>query len=217
MAFYISQFEQISGLLYALVVGILFGALYDLFRISRVMLTGKGIGKAKTSFKRIEDIIKGFVPPHSERTLRVLAVLGKIKERTVDVVIFFEDILFFVVASIFFTVFLFYANFGQLRLYIYIGAVSGFFLYYCTVARVSGVISGFAVSLVRLILFFTYYKILKPIFSIIAKAISVPVYECIVRRVIAESDREAAKLLDMSDKGFGLDKLDAVTGKAAVD
>ena len=171
------------------------------------MLTGTGIGAAKTSSQRIEAVIKSLRPPAGERSKRVLAFLHTVKNKTVTVIIFFEDILFFVVSALFFTVFLFQVNFGQLRLYIYLGAAAGFFLYYCTAAKISAALSGLAVSLVRLVLFFTFYKIAKPVFSIIAKAISVPVDAYTVRSVITSNDREAAKLFVMSEKGFGFDKI----------
>lgn len=209
MAFTVSQWEQTVILLYALFVGALIGALYDIFRISRVMLTGVGIGGNKTSSQRLEIVIQSLrssKKANDGRRIKIKRRLKAIKDRVVGVIIFFEDILFFLISSLLLTVFLFQVNFGELRLYIYLGAVAGFLLYYNTVGRISAVLSGTTVSLVRLVLNFIFYKIAKPVFSIIAKAISVPVDAYIVRSVIMSCDREASKLLVMSEKGFGYNK-----------
>lgn len=209
MAFTVSQWEQTVILLYALFVGALIGALYDIFRLSRVMLTGVGIGGNKTSSQRLEAVIQGLRSEKKAdvgRRIKIKRRLKAIKDSAVGVIIFFEDILFFLISSLLLTVFLFQVNFGELRLYIYLGTAAGFLLYYNTVGRISAVFSGVAVSFVRLVLNFTFYKIAKPILSIIAKAISVPVDAYTVRRIITSSDREASKLLVMSEKGFGFNK-----------
>lgn len=202
MAFYVSQSDQLLILMYSLVTGLFFGLFYDIFRISRVMLSGNGIGTAGKSDKRIEGVIRNMLPERSERAKILLSKLGHIREKTVTVLIFFEDILFFVMSSLFFTVFLFQVNFGQLRLYIYLGAATGFLIYYFTVAKISAAISGMAVSLIRLVLYFTYYKIAKPILIIIAKAISVPVDRLTLKRIAYIDKREAKKLLSTAQKGF---------------
>ena len=202
MAFYISQSEQLLILVYSFVIGLFFGVIYDVFRISRVMLTGNGIGKASKSDKRIEGIIKGILPEKSEQTGLWLSKLGRIKDKTVTVLIFIEDILFFIISALFLTVFLFQVNFGQLRLYIYFSAAVGFLVYYFTVAKISAAISGLAVSLIRLALIFSFYKIAKPILILIAKAISVPVNRLMLKYIAYTDKREADRLLSMAQKGF---------------
>ena len=202
MAFYISQSDQLLILAYSLVIGLIFGALYDIFRISRVLFFGNGIGKMSASDKRIEGMIRRIIPERSEHTAILLSKLRHIKEKTVTVLIFFEDILFFIISSLFFTVFLFQVNFGQLRLYIYIGAAAGFTVYYFTVAKLSAAVSGLAVSIIRLALFFTFYKIAKPILIIIAKAISVPVNRLTLKRIRYADKKEAGRLLLSAQRGF---------------
>ncbi|MBO7148691.1 MAG: spore cortex biosynthesis protein YabQ [Clostridia bacterium] len=202
MAFYVSQSDQLMILTYSFIIGLFFGVLYDIFRISRVLVFGNGIGKMNAGDNRIEGIIRGIIPERNEQTKILLSKLGHIKEKTVTVLIFFEDILFFIISSLFFTVFLFQLNFGQLRLYIYLGAAAGFTAYYFTVAKLSAAISGMAVSLIRLALFFTFYKIAKPILIIIAKAISVPVNRLKLKRIRYADKKESERLLLSAQRGF---------------
>lgn len=71
----------------AIAVGAVIGAMYDVFRIIRVVFTG-----------------------------------GRIR-------LFFEDVLFCVMAALVFTVFMFNATMGVVRMFVAVGALFGFFAY----------------------------------------------------------------------------------------
>ncbi len=202
MAFNVSSTQTLVLLLYALLLGALFGVIYDIFRISRVMLTGVGIGKSRTSFEKIDLITKRIRGNSGVKNNTV----RRIKNRMTDVIIFAQDLLFFVICALVFTVFLYQANFGQPRLFIYLGAVAGFILYYNTFGRVSAALSGIAVSCIRLALTFLVYKVAKPQIKAFARAISVPVEAYKLRSIIATGERERARLFMMSETGFGISK-----------
>ncbi len=198
MAFEISGVRPLVLFLYALFMGVLFGMLYDIFRISRVMLTGEGIGSGRAASERIDIITKRI----RSRPAGEFAMAGKIKNRMITAIIFVEDLLFFVICAVFFTIFLYEANFGQPRLYIYLASVAGFMLYYNTVGRLVAAMSGIAVSSIRLFLTFILCKALMPVIRFIARAISVPVYAYMKRSIIATGERETARLFMMSQTGF---------------
>lgn len=209
MAFEISGAQPLVLFLYALFMGVLFGMLYDIFRISRVMLTGVGIGAGRAASERIDLITKRIRShPVGEFTM-----VGKIKNRMITAIIFVEDLLFFVICAILFTIFLYELNFGQPRLYICLATVAGFALYYNTVGRLVAAMSGIAVSLIRLFLTFLIFKALMPVIRFIACAISVPVYAYIKRSIIATGERETARLFMMSQTGFEISRKEVKNSK----
>ena len=200
MAFAVSNREALMLFLYALIMGVSFGVLYDIFRISRVMLTGVGLSGSKESPGRIDMLTKRIRENADVRK----SSAARLKNRLTNVIIFIEDLLFFVILAFVFTIFLYQANFGQPRLYIYIASVAGFVLYYNTIGRIVAAMSRIVVSLIRLIVTYTVYKIIKPAIKAIAGAISVPVEKLKLRSIIATGERETARLFMMSAKGFGM-------------
>ena len=101
----VSMVGQAASLAASLVLGVLFGALYDVIRFTRVLLCVDAR------------------PPHGRRGwLRCFIVaLG--------------DLLFFVLAAVLMCVFFFVTNNGEVRGFALLGAFCGFLVYYNTVGR----------------------------------------------------------------------------------
>lgn len=105
---------QLLTLLYALIVGIALGVLFDLFRISRVFLS----------------------VPTGKRAARMLS------DTVLTAVSFIEDITFFTVSACTLVLFLHSTNQGIGRGYLIFGAAVGFALYLVTVGRLTRLISA---------------------------------------------------------------------------
>lgn len=132
---------QLRILLYALSVGAVLGAVFDILRISRVFLTFP---------------VKG-------RAARFLS------ETVLCTVSFIEDVLYFILCALTVVLFLFKANHGSIRGYLLFGALTGFVLYLITVGRLTRFFSkALSRALWRLIDLLTS-KIIKPILRLILR------------------------------------------------
>lgn len=113
--------EQLLGALYSLAVGAFLALLYDVVRVSRMML-GLRPGAAET--------------PH-----RPLPLVGDVvKDRTrghifAGVCVFVGDILYFMAATAVYVVFVFHAGDGDNRWFFSLGALCGFLAYFFTVGK----------------------------------------------------------------------------------
>ena len=79
--------------------------------------------------------------------------------RAETVIVFFEDILFWLIASVVFIIFIYYANKGHTRLIMIADAALGFLAYYFTLGRLVMLCSGYIIKAVRYFL-----KLLRKIF-----------------------------------------------------
>lgn len=190
MAFDLQKWEMPLAFLYALCIGVLLGLLYEVFRISHIMLTGVGINHSETSFKVIDEICVKIAGNKVQRE----SPARKTKNRMTGIIIFFEDILFFIIASVVFTVFLYQINYGQPRVFLYVGTILGFIIYYNTIGRVFEKLFGVILSLIRLISAFVLYKVVIPVAGSVAKAISVPVNTVRIKNIRRALKREDVKL-----------------------
>ena len=189
MAFDIQKWEMPLAFLYALCIGVVFGLLYEVFRINHIMLTGVGINHKKTSFKSLDEITGRIL----ENRTKKQEFPKTAKNRMTGIIIFFEDILFFLIVAILYTVFLYQTNYGQPRVFLYAGTILGFILYYNTAGRIFEKLFGVILSLIRLIGAFVVYKAVIPVAIMVAKAISVPVNAFRVRSIRRALKREDAK------------------------
>lgn len=122
--------DQLTAFLYAIVVGAALGALYDVFRVGRMVL-GLRPGGAETPHVRLPlvgDVVRD----------------GKHGGFFAAAAVFVGDILFFAIATAVYLVFVFHASSGYNRWFLTVGAIGGFAAYFFTlgklVMRVSGVI-----------------------------------------------------------------------------
>ena len=123
----VSQVLFCKVLLYAAGVGAFLGIVYDIFRIVRIATTPTGEASAKGKMIRVGTWLSDFL-------------------------IFGEDILFSLIASVTVTVFLFNINDGKVRWFALVGAGIGFFLYYFTIGKIVFACAQTILRMIRFIL-----------------------------------------------------------------
>ncbi len=111
--------------LYAFLLGISFGVIYDIFRISRTFLGVSYGGKSAAYLYEKEYPLIGKLEKRQ----------GKFKNGFLLAAVIFGDILFFTVCGLIFAVFIYYTNDGIFRLQALVAVFIGFFAYYMTFGR----------------------------------------------------------------------------------
>lgn len=198
MAFEVPFIEYTMAFLYSVLVGVLYGIIYDFFRITRIIITGRtGHSKLTLFFDKALHRIPNVKTSYKSSPIKSLI------RKFYFVFVFFEDVLFFVISALIMTVFLYQVNYGQLRLYLYAGAVLGFFVYYNTLGRLCTFISGVVVSMVKLICTAFIGYVFLPLLKFTLNTISVPVNKIKYRYVLILNNRKTRKLFAMSEKRFG--------------
>ena len=146
----LSQSALAQLYLYALLLGIFLGAVYDVLRLTRVFL---GVHYSCKAAKRLQAI-----------QLPLLKTKKRRKEsRALGFVIFIEDLLFCIFAGIALVLLFYEANSGKLRFPVLLCAGAGFLLYRGTLGRAvmlfSEVIAFIVETTVRYALFFLVFPI----------------------------------------------------------
>ncbi len=198
MAFDISLYEQAALFVYALIVGVFIGIVYDVFRIVRIALTG-GAG-SKVRFERIETLISSIRGQSAAVHRRGIRKAG---ERLEYAIVFVCDVLFFFVTALVSIIFLYQANYGQPRLYVAVSSIVGFAVYYNTVGRMVAFSAGVVISLFRLISAFLIYRLVAPFIKATYKAISVPFETLEGALISARSALVKDKLTELPENLFG--------------
>ena len=134
-----------KSLLYAFLLGVFFGIVYDFLRLTRVMIGVSYAGDDSRSdfIYKIKFPLIGYYKKNE----------NKIKTALVNTVIFIEDVIYFSFLGISFSVFVFYANEGKIRISLLISALIGFLVYFNTFGR----------------LFVTFFEIIANFFKIFTK------------------------------------------------
>ena len=200
MAFDVSLYEQAALFVYALIVGIFIGVVYDVFRIVRIALTGGRGFNTKVRFERVENLITRVRGQNV--TVKNLGIY-KAGRRLEYAVVFVCDVLFFLVTAVVSVVFLYQANYGQPRLYVVVSAIIGFAIYYNTVGRMVAFSAYAVISLFRLIWTFFVYRLVAPLIKATYKAISVPFETLEWGFILACSASAADKLTALPENMFG--------------
>lgn len=151
--------EQISVIFFALLLGVFLGALYDLFRVTRVFI---GVRYSKTLIK-LWDKKLPLIGVH--RFGRGKNITDKIKGAVISV----EDILFFVLSGCIVSVFIYRYCYGILRWYVFFGAILGFAAYYVTVGRVVLTVAEFIMFLVVTFAKYVFFFTARPIILAFSK------------------------------------------------
>ena len=198
MAFEVSFLEYTKAFFYSVLVGVLFGIIYDFFRITRIIITGR---TGHTKLTLLFD--KALVRIPNVKTSNKNSTIKRLIRKFYFVFVFFEDILFFLITALIMTVFLYQVNYGQLRLYLYAGAVIGFLVYYNTIGRLCTFVSGVALSLIKLMCAAFIGYVFIPLFKFTLNTISVPVSKIKYRYVLMLNTKKTRKLFAMSENRFG--------------
>lgn len=141
----VSQKALAIILLYSGAIGVFLGAVYDFFRIRR---------KAYVLRKKRTD-----------------SNYGKLEY----VRVFLEDILFSLIASLVFVIFIFHMNSGRVRGVAFFGAAIGFFAYRATVGRLVMFLSEAIIRLINRIFGWISRHIVRPLLGVLKKLFISPV------------------------------------------
>ncbi|MBE6718625.1 MAG: hypothetical protein E7574_05170 [Ruminococcaceae bacterium] len=178
---FVQQSRLAEMLLYSLVLGVFLGLVYDVFRIRRLVF---------------------FCDNENEPGKK--AIILKHKNRIESIIIFFEDILFWLVCSVSICIFIYYINSGRFRSISIVGAVAGFLVYYNTVGRLvmmlSDVIIRFLKLLFKTVIKYTVYpvcRVLKYIYHLTLGNLFRYVFNKIQRK----------RFLNSAKKGFGITQI----------
>ena len=135
-------------LIASLIVGLLLGALYDVFRIRRVAFR-------PTEASKISKTMKASGETSDKRRLLSLS--------SDTVLCFFEDIVFFLVSSLTLILVAFCLHYGLPRGYSLAAALGGFFLYRVTIGRLVMASAEAIVKGLRRFFSFLNRRLLRPI------------------------------------------------------
>lgn len=131
MEFYIKK--QLIEVLYSLILGLIFGGLYDIIRIVHI-LCGIASYSGERSFCR-----RGAIP---------------------FTIFFLTDLLFMLTVTAVYSFFIYWQMNGELRLYVFIAVIAGFAVYYNTAGRA---VMFFSEVIVRFLRFIGHYAIVIPV------------------------------------------------------
>ncbi len=152
------------ALLYAFLLGVFFCVAYDLLRLTRVMMGvsyAKDNGRAAFIYK-IKFPLIGYYKKNN----------NKLKTAFVNTVIFIEDLIYFSFLGIAFSVFVFYANEGKIRISLLISAILGFLVYFNTFGRLFvsffEIIANFLKIFIKIFVFSIAFPI-KIVYNIISR------------------------------------------------
>lgn len=112
-------------ILYAFFLGVAFGVLYDVFRISRAFLGVSYGGKSAAYLYEKEYPLIGKLENKQ----------GKLKRGILLTAVIFGDLIYFTICGLIFAIFIYYANDGIFRIGALMAVGGGFFAYYITVGR----------------------------------------------------------------------------------
>ncbi len=146
--------------LYAIAVGIVLGIIYDVFRIQRI------------SMSRDYHFVNIRKRENNSKTLNLLTNF-LLSDTLKSVIIFIEDVAFFVLSAIIVIIFIYQSNSGIIRWFEMSGAVIGFALYYFTVGRLVVSLSEYIIFAVRWVIGTVFKYTLLPIATLIYKLLSI--------------------------------------------
>lgn len=147
--------EHLIVTLYSFVVGIGFGAVYDIIKLSRCLL---GIGNYSFASQIFLKINIPFIKPISH------GYPSKIKGIYSDIIVFIGDIIFSLICAGIYSLFLFHAIRGQVRLYFIVASAVGFFLYYFTFSRFVIVLFESIILFLRSVFYYFFRIAFYPIY-----------------------------------------------------
>ena len=155
----VSMVRQSLILLYSLIIGCGLGMVYDIIRIHRVML---GVEYAHRTVRMLKTIRLPLIDARKRPPSPLRRKIRAGMRLCSDVIIFLQYIMFFVFAGVVVTVFIYHANYGQIRWFALFGLMVGFFVYYNTLGRIVMLCSEFIAFFIRAMLSYVWYFIYVP-------------------------------------------------------
>ena len=135
-------------------LGVIVGLFYDTLRIVRIARTPHI--KTPRHFERICN-----AAPFSYKKIFESSSSSK----TITILTFIEDILFFTVATVSLILFFLSENDGEIRLYCLLFFIFGFIVYICSIGKITLSFSTTIIFLLRWLLYWIVYIIMLPIRS----------------------------------------------------
>lgn len=188
----------------AILLGVILGAIYDIFKMIRIAKKSDNI-PCGAFFKKIypKKTIFGS-DKHSEKEA----------DKTADTIFtVFEDILYFIISALFEILFFLGENDGEIRIYCIVFIVIGFLVYEKTIGKIVAFFSSRIIFLVRCLLYWVIYIIIFPIrtlFELVKKAF-MQIYLMTDRKIILSIKRRYSndiekELIRAAADGFGIFK-----------
>ena len=170
--FYDSRLLLFHGFL----LGLAFGVIYDIFRLIRISLSTGNIAYKSRFFKLIspkKPIFKQYKP------------LKRAGEKLYFISVFIEDVLFFIICSLFTVLFFLGENDGEIRAIVIIFSALGFAAYILTVGKLTFLFSKHIIFFARCLLYWFFYVILLPIRIVVhtAERLLVFLYKISIKRI----------------------------------
>lgn len=197
----ISMLSLAKMTLYALFLGVGFGLLYDVIRISRVMIGVRyvGIGSLPEKLYEKKWPLLGVLPKRE----------GAVKRTFTDIFVFFGDVLYCTIIGVCFCIFIYYANNGIFRIQSLAASIFGFFCYYQTVGKVlitfAEYICFFTKVFVKILIFAIAFpfKMLYNIFVKVSKKLFANKIRALREKIIKKNtEKQERKLRQLSgEKG----------------
>lgn len=148
----VSFSEQINVALMSVVLGLAFGAIYDVVRIFRTLLGVSYVNKFSDRLKKVKlPFIKN--PYNFQKSKRKIAE---------NIMVFLTDMAYFLVITAVMTVYTYHVNSGIVRWYIFGGAIVGILLYYVTLGRLIISVSECIAFFIRAFVLYIAFFLSKP-------------------------------------------------------
>ena len=154
----ISISNQLITVIYSIILGIILGAIYQIFDILGVLVERNYSYKFKEKMKdkKFTPIINPILKKESRKTLKniVLAII---------------DFSYFIVITPVFVVFIYENNNGVVRWYIFLFSLIGFVIFKATVGKILKIITEYISFYLEVLSFYIIYYIKKKLKMIIKK------------------------------------------------
>ncbi len=185
-------------------IGVIFGLLYDVFRILRIARLPYIVPEG-----RFYDFIK--IPQVKGKCRQ--SKLKKILHLSGNIVTFTEDIIFWILISFGEILFIYHINGGEIRIYYFLLTFAGAALYFLTVGKCMMYFSVRIIFLIRCLLYWVFYIIIYPIRKTLSflKKLALFSIKKTIRPIISKvrinadsrySKKRISSVLDQSKNGF---------------
>ncbi len=184
---------------YSLFLGVSFGVLYDIFRISRAFLGVSYGGKSAAYLYEKEYPLIG----------RLEIRKGKLKDGFIFVAVMLGDILYFILCGLIFAVFIYYTNDGIFRFGALAAVLVGFLAYYMTFGRLiiafAEIICIFLKIITKIFLFaiaFPFKIMYNILIKLYNRLFGVPLGRFLLKIRRKASERKMKAMLKQASNGF---------------
>ncbi len=135
--------------------GVFLGLVYDLFRILRI---------SRTASLSVCGAFYDKIRPRKPLFQSLARFSRKKSLKTADrILVFIEDILFWLIAAVTEILMIFHTNGGEIRIYCLLASVIGFILYHITFGKLVTFFAKQVIFLIRCLLYWLLYAIIYPI------------------------------------------------------